>query len=129
MDKPTPPLLNDVSWPSFRAIEAFGEAMAAWGAAMEDARLQAEISGLPFEPRDWTVLHKDVIAEMHERREKMAAELAACKEDAERLIYLANNVESDGFGYWLPNVFVKEVIEARPTNDEVRAAIDKARKA
>ena len=45
-------------------VKAYGDAMAAWGAAQEQAKLHAEIAGLPFEPNDWVVLHKEVHARM-----------------------------------------------------------------
>lgn len=84
MDKPTPPkTITTRMLGTGPAVEfvfltdaiAHGEAMAAWGAAQEQAKLHAEIAGMPFEPNDWVVLHKEIHAQMaqyhkgHERYE------------------------------------------------------------
>lgn len=61
--------------------------------------------------------------------ERLSAQVAQYREDAERLQWLHDNHHHDGYGSWLPDICIAEGMEREPTIDDTRAAIDKARKA
>lgn len=67
----------------------------------------------------WPAL-EDVNAAVRELRR-----LAELERDAARYRWMVANLEHDGFGYWLPELCVKEG-KARPQKDQCDAAIDAA---
>ena len=89
MDKPTPPFFSIRQ--HNEEVRAFGERMAAWGAAMEQARVKSILHTMHEESAArhsyYLVTHNRIAADSPGRDkeiEALRAELAACKEDAER---------------------------------------------
>lgn len=65
--------------------------------------------------------------ELTEKVEKLTRQLAEARKDAERYQKIIAVCESDGFGYWLPEICLKEG-NLPPSKQESDAAIDAALK-
>ena len=68
----------------------------------------------------WAQLHK-----AQTEYDELRARVVALEKDAERYRWIVSVCESDGFGYWLPEVCLKEG-NLPPSKAESDAAIDAA---
>lgn len=72
----------------------------------------------------------NVVESQAKRILELTAERDALKSDAEMLAYINSKCQWDGFGYWLPDIFIKErdgSFTPVPTMDEFRNAIKESK--